>query len=473
MMARTWSPALAAGASVLPPHHADRPPGLLMYFDSDLRPVRVVNDWIVYTAQVKALSTANEYARAVARFARFLDERFNAELVGPEVRTTGDSLLRAYGGHLVAAREEDGPLHLGASRAVVGKARAALMSFYTYAVSEGWLPEFPFTLRAAQTRHGEVQTLAYLQGGRITAESRDPIPRGQLTRFHEVGLLGRRPGGDPDPAFRSYGTAQRSAAGFGLAVAIGLRHDEVLHTTVFEVPQPHPDGLTPARVANAISKGGRGRQVVALSEWLDPVHEYISVDRRSICRRATWEPDDPLYVQPEETNAHKVTVVDSEGRRGTYRWNDVGRAIRRRMVIPGNGSPLLLLDHSKRNGAPLTDQDALNTALAHAGERCGAHWPDHDWAFTTHHLRHTFATELTHYLAQADDLAAAFEEESGRPPAWADLLRHQDKTRIVQESMGHSSPAMTNRYRQAAFWSLLLSVTADPEHNPAVREDAS
>ena len=470
---KRWNPDLAADATVRAPGGREYPADLLFYFDGDLRPSRPVNDWVAYDSVRLALKTINTYSREVARFANFLDVEYDIDFLGAEVREDGDRYLRAYNAFLVQAEKSSDSLKpRGASKTVIDKVRAALLSFYWFCVEDGALDTFPFSLVRRRTRHGEVETLRYMHGGRITQSYRDPIPSSQLRAFYEVGLLGRLPDGSPDPTFGSYESAQRNAAGFGLGVGLGLRHHEILGTTIFEVPVVHEDGLTPGRVAHGIAKRKHGRKVAGLSEWLLPVHRYITGDRRQIARRATWMPGRAWVIDPSRTTRTQVLVTTPSGREETLQWNDLDREHRLKLAMPGGGSPMVLLDHSKKNGAPLTDEDSLNAALALAGNRCQRYWPALEWAFSAHHLRHTFATELTMFLADSARLATQFEEAHGRPPAWARVLDRQDKNRIVQDSMGHRDITTTNRYREAAFWSLLMATMADPEHNPAVREAA-
>lgn len=469
---KRWRPALAEGAmadsSTRPAYAA----GLLIYFDEELRPVRALNDWATHTSRRRALTTTNSYSREIARFANFLKVRHQIDLLGVEIQSDGDRYLRDYRAYLVQAdRAPDSLKPIGVSKTVVAKVRAALLSFYWFCVDDHFLPTFPFSLVRRRTRYGEVETLRHMDGGRETQSFREPIPSSQLHRFYQVGLLGQRPDGSPDPAFRSFETAQRNAAGFGLGVGLGLRHREILGTTVFEVPVASADGLTPGRVANAIAKRKHGRTVFGLSEWIDPVHRYISGDRHFIARRATWRPDRAWVIDPARTTRTIVVVTTPDGHEETLSWNDLDHERRSKLMMPGGGSPAVLLDHSKRNGAPLTDDDSLNFALARAGERCQRYWPTLDWSFTAHHLRHTFATELTSFLSDSERLAAQFIEKHGRAPVWASVLERQDKSRIVQDSMGHRDIRTTNRYREGAMWSLLLSTMADPEHNPAVREE--
>lgn len=467
----SWRPNLAEDAPFTPPGRPARPAGLLTFFDDDLRPARAVNDWLQELSTSNPLTTCNDYGREVARFSNFSEQYFSTPLLGPDIHKKGNSILKAYAAHLIKADEkDDSDRPVGDSASTLGKRRAALLSFYWWAVEEKLISNLPFKLVTVPSRRGPVQTLAYLRGGRRTVDERQSIPSAQIGRFLQVGVRGQLPTGGPDPDFLSFMTSQRNAAGFALGVAFGLRHAEILGTTIFEIPPAHPDGLTPARVADAISKRERGRNIVGLSEWLGPAHAYMGGDRRRIARKATWVPKNPWEIDPARTTRTHVLVRRASGREESLKWNDLGLDERLQMVIPGHGTPLLLLNHRDENGSPLTDADSLNDAFTLAGTRCQKHWPALNWDFSTHHLRHTFCTELTDFLSESDFRIGEFEALHGRQPAWARLLLRQDKSRIVQESMGHSSIETTNKYRKSAFWKMLLSVAADPEHNPAIRE---
>lgn len=471
---KKWRPGLAADAAVRPTGFRDYPADTYVYFDGDMRPVRSMNDWIADICVAKALTTVNTYSGEVARFANFLETEFDTTLLSPDMMADGDRFLKSYNALLVRAdaSSADSLGAVGKSKSVVGKVRAALKSYYEFCLNDGRVSTFPFSLVTTRTRHGEITTMRHMQGGRITDSFRDPIPSSQLKDYYRVGLLGLLPNGAPDDSFGSWETAQRNAAGFGLGVGLGLRHREILGTTVFEVPPAHPDGLTPARVAGAIAKGRRGRRVVGLSDWLVPVHRYIAGDRRLIARRATWRPERAWVVIPERTSRTELVVITPSGREETLKWSDLGHEQRRKLVMPQGGTPMVLLDHSKKNGAPLTDDDSLNAALSAAGARCQRYWPAQQWSYTAHNLRHTFATELTMFLADSERFVARFVVDHGRPPTWASMLERQDKSRVVQDSMGHRDIETTNHYREAAMWSMLMSATADPNHNPAVREAA-
>lgn len=129
----------------------------------------------------------------------------------------------------------------------------------------------------------------------------------------------------------------------------------------------------------------------------------------------------------------------------------------------------MLLDHKTRSGAPLLSKDVIGDATRNARERCRRFWPEEGWDYTVHSYRHTFGHTLLNRLENRESLSRKFEEEHGRKPAWHLLVERSDPLRIVQDSMGHKSFETTLKYTEDAFWSLLASVSANPEHNPALR----
>jgi integrase len=78
---------------------------------------------------------------------------------------------------------------------------------------------------------------------------------------------------------------------------------------------------------------------------------------------------------------------------------------------------------------------------------------------------------MSFFLAHSKEHIASFTAAHGRRPVWAQMVLRENQNFLVQESMGHASPTTTQLYQHSALWSLLLSVNADPEFNPAARED--
>ncbi|GCE76010.1 hypothetical protein [Cellulomonas biazotea] len=465
-----WRPEYAGDTSFTPDPLAIRAAGLPTVFDGDQRPATDINQWLQGLASSHAPETWETYAREVVRLARHFEDGFGLGLLSDEVVLNGNELLRTYQLKCTGPDlEDDGADPVGDTASTLGKRRAAITHFYRWAVRTGRIPIMPFSLKTVQTRNGSVEVLAGLGGGRRSSSEREPIPGDQIDRFLRVGILGLAPDGSPDPSFTGYGTAQRNAAGFGLGVGAGLRHSEVLAFTIFELPRAHPDGFTPLAVADKTAKGDVGRRVIAFSEWLRLVHAYVDGDRRDIARGATWRPERPLEIVIEHTGRREVTYL-VDGRAVTRRWRDLDLAVRRRLVLPGGGSPLVLLNHKTANGAPLIDPTTLNDALSLAGRRTSALWPEQEWTYSMHHLRHTYATELTYFLAHGKDHISAFAAANGRKPAWSEMVTRESRNLLVQESLGHASPQTSSIYQHTALWNLLLSVNADPEHNPAARE---
>jgi site-specific recombinase XerD len=447
-----------------------RPAGLPVVYVNGYKSHVAVNAWLLELSRSTSRGTWLSYGRAMVQFANFLASSSRAtDVLGPDLIANGDAALRAYAISRTRPDLTDATAAgIGDARSTIAKRRAALLSFYTFAVQSGRLDRLPFTTRTSQTRYGEKTTLAFLAGGRITPETRDPIPQSQLDRFLMVGVLGQTANGASDLSFLAFATKQRQAAGLALSLAAGLRHQEVLHFTHYELPKAHADGLSPMSVAGSTTKGRRPRpKVLAFSEHLMTVDTYVTKDRKRISRRATWWPANPLVLVPRKTNQWQATFTDV-GVEQTWPWGDVTMEMRHRLVEPGGGSPLLLLNHRTRDGAPLINESTLANGMKLARERCSRVWPEESWNFSMHTARHTYATNLVRFLHQARNNIALFEAEHGRRPVWAELALNESPTLLVQESLGHASPASVKTYTHTALWELLMSVNADPDHNPAL-----
>ena len=417
-------------------------------------------------------TTWDTYARELMRWHEFLQEEFGAEVLGGDVVHQGDDFLRAY--YLLrveptVAGDSAGRV-VGDAKSTLGKRRAALVSFYRWAVEVGELERLPFRTTTVRTRYGPVETLAGLLGGRLGDGERLPIPEPNLSRLMSVGLLGQQPDGTPDPGFGYMEGAYRSAAGVALSVGAGLRHQEVLGTTVFELPAPHRDGLTPLSVAAAIAKGGRARKVIAFSRWMQVVVDYIRNERAAIAMSARWRPPGCIEVDPDATDRRYVTLRSDSGGWERKPWDVVDLPTRRRLVVPDKGSPLLLLNARSSNGSPLVGPDALNLALSRAAERCAGFWPDQFWSYTMHNCRHTYGTGMLRFLKRANEHIEEFEKTHGRPPVWAEMAKRDDALLLVADSMGHASVDTTRLYVVTALWELLLEANADEDLNPALVE---
>lgn len=462
-----WEPAYEADCPLLPDARVRRrAAGVPVLFNEDQRPVRAVNDWLLeLSATSRSPQTWRTYALELRRFARFLHDELGLELLDKEV---GDDALRAY---RMRCEQPDDSAAWGDSASTRGKRRAALLSFYRWAEREGLVQAVPFRLVPVRTRRGTVLTLAGLRGGRGPARRRRPIGEEQLDRLLGVGLAGLTPHGRPDPGFRRVGTAARNTAGVALGLAGGLRHAEILSISVFEIPPASADGLTPMVVPGVIAKGGRDRETIAFSRWLRHVHSYIRNERAASTASSSWRPRRPLEVDTSRTDREVVTVELRQGRWATRAWGLVDPDERRRLVLPGAGSPLLLIS-SRQAGRPLTHPDTLNEALREAGRRCRSNWPAEPWGFTAHNLRHTYATQLLQFLRMGEQRAEEFRRETGRYPSWRALARRTDPVLQVAQCMGHATPELLATYAENALSAGLLAVNADPAWNPALGDPA-
>lgn len=237
---------------------------------------------------------------------------------------------------------------------------------------------------------------------------------------------------------------------------------------MYELPRAHPDGLTPFPVAAAIAKGLVARKAIAFSRWLEPVHSYIENERAAIMESATWVPPRPLLIEPSQTGPKFVAYHKTQGEVVKAEWAQMSPVMRARLVLPGGGSPLLMLNGRVADGRPIVGDDTLDEAMSSAGDRCRKFWPDLDWTFQVHNGRHTYATELLAFFTESERHANEFKASSGRWPVWRAMARHDDSGLLVQDAMGHASFKTTANYAKTALFDAILRINADPAWNPAL-----
>ncbi len=463
-----WDSSLAESPGFVPDARARRQAGLPTAFGEDLRPCVELNHWVQEMAGFsKSAATIWTYLREVLRFQEFLRSEFGLDLLSPELEGAG--ALQAYKHTLLRPDlVDDSSMPVGDARSTLAKRRAAITSFYRFAVRRGLLDEIPFSVQRVRTRHGEREVLADLAaGGRRTLGRREPFPLEQVSCLLDYGCLGTGVDGAPDPSFLKYRTGARDAAAAALALAGGLRLSEVASFTLYELPIPTSDGLSPLRVAAAASKGGYGRNVIGFSDWLEVVWSYVLGGRRDGIGDGSWMPSRPLVLVDCETTA-SVATVEEGGKRVRVRWDALDGGARQRLVVPGKGSPLVFLNHHACEGRPILDQNLLSAAFRAARRRCSAQWPTKEWDLPFHSLRHTYGTRLARLLWKPDDEASRVEMSTGRRPAWATMIERENGSWLLQESMGHAHPSTTMRYVHSALMDALLAVNADPSLNPAL-----
>lgn len=250
-----------------------------------------------------------------------------------------------------------------------------------------------------------------------------------------------------------YRGADRDLALLSLALASGLRRNNLVCITHHEIPPISSLPLTTMRVASGITKGHAGGDTLVFSHYLPAIYAYIDGARADVNARTTYRPPDPLHVT--EANPVSVTFrpapaknppeVPASGQNTqTMRWTDMGPELRRQLVEPDGSSPVLFLN--EYTGSPLA-WDSLSNIIETARNFAHTHLePDFPVTLRLHDLRHTYAVHLT--IAIYRDVIAESLPPSRRPDWTVDHLAAAIE--LVKSSLGHASPASTSLYLSAA-----------------------
>jgi site-specific recombinase XerD len=423
----------------------DRPvirTGMPVLIDDDLRfedehgarPTTVINKWLreLPVSGAPSPQTWRTYAQVLKAWVVFLGAR-GFDVLGDR-RQLRDA-LSAYAEHRLS-----GPPEARLAPASWNLAVKTLSAFYTWAAAQGHVDAVPFSYaqqmitRPDGARVVITRNLAAVRGGNAHA-ARKYLEKSYVELLMNA-LAGDDPAGDRDASFQGRETG-RNAAVIGLALASGLRAQELTHLTVFEVP-PLPGRRTPIPVplplAPPTTKGGRGR-----SSWIDydalaRVHDYIVLERAAAVAGSRWQPRDPLHVS-EPT--YEGARIDGARRR----WASLTAEERPRLVAPGGGSALLAV---RSGGAPFVDwAGVLTRTSARIRDRFEPGFPHVHPHMTRHSFAmHTLERLVAGYYRQAAKLVA----DTGGDAAMALYLTKADPLLVLRDLLGHASVATTQSY---------------------------
>lgn len=241
-----------------------------------------------------------------------------------------------------------------------------------------------------------------------------------------------------------YRGADRDHAVISLGLATGIRRNNLVHMTTYEVPRDSALPITTIAVADVITKNEAGGDALVFSHRLGPVHDYMSGRRAEIVQATTHTPDAPLPIL--HANSKTVTYLPSpESDEPTTRtWDTVNANLRRRLVNPDGSSPILFLN--EYTGGPLaysTYQHIVNDAADFAREHVNPNFPD---GFRIHDLRHTYAVHMTVAMYRGVIANAVGPE---RQDDWV-VDRIADAVELVKYSLGHASKSTTELYISTA-----------------------
>lgn len=321
---------------------------------------------------------------------------------------------------------------------------AALDKLYRWALEEGMIAKSPFTYRQSWRRTNG--------GGAIAVAANVATERGARTRdirflsldryllFREIGLRGRLPDGSEDPTWQGR-NSERNALFAELLVTTGLRLQEAASLLWIEFPRTEPVGALRSRsfrLAPAIAKGSKGREIRLPERVLKRLHEYAALERTNVLMRLS---------QPRNRSIeHPIRVVSHDRGRLLLEKDTVRASVdvlapreRSRLVWAETSEPLCLW---LAEGARPMPPAAWEVVFRRASVRCRRFGVDLD--VTPHMMRHTFAVHMLSLLVREQIGWVLDERRSHIGAAYRRLIG--DPLLKLQRLLGHSRIESTHIY---------------------------
>ncbi|WP_100492815.1 tyrosine-type recombinase/integrase [Mycobacteroides abscessus] len=405
--------------------------------DGKTRPSVLVNRWLrqLPVNGAPAKNTWWSYARVLRSWLTFLRRR-NVDLL--DTRNRLQDALSAYAGLRLHGDLED-RLDVSSWNLHV----TVLSTFYNWAIREGHTPDLPFTY--SSTRHWNRGHPAEVQRNNATLLKPKPhstikyLDRDFAALFVNA-LAGLTPEGVPDGTFRGRELGRNASLG-ALAIASGLRRQELTYLLTYEVP-PVPErnrGLPiPFPLSSAITKGRKRRTTWVDYETLSAVHRYIEFERCAAITGSAWTPPtrlgSPLHVErPDWEGAH------INGTRVS--WRLMTPTERLRLVSPEGATCLVA---AQSTGRPFIDWP---TVFRRTSERIRNRFDPRFPDVSPHRLRHTFAMHtLERLVSDHYRRAAEVVKSTDTDAALALYLTKSDPLMVLRDLLGHSSVTTTQIY---------------------------
>jgi site-specific recombinase XerD len=328
------------------------------------------------------------------------------------------------------------------------RAVASLDKLYRWAEREGLVAHTPFTHRQVWRRsHGSHRAAITSRNEAYERAARRSdvrfIDLADYQGFRDVGLRGLTILGTERPGARDRNGA-RNALFADMLVTTGLRLEEASFLLAVEICDegPNSDRQRRLKLPNALTKGGKGREVLLPRRLLPSVDTYVAVERASasakFAKRRGWESiERPIFIKRPPIMPDFLHLVGG----GMINIEVVTPEERARLVICDmDGSPcesaVLWLTEV---GLPV-QPNSWEAIFARASRRCNdAGVPVR---VSPHQLRHSFAVHMLAMLIQrrlSEATEPAREMESYRQ-----ILG--DPLQQVQRLLGHSSLSTTSIY---------------------------
>lgn len=323
-------------------------------------------------------------------------------------------------------------------------ARKAIKRFYEHAQRAYFHPP-PFNIRTFQSREGwrGTQIEGYAPRRQNIGSAGTPLTPAWADQLL-LGALRLTLDGEQ----KSFSGSDRDHALISLALGTGMRRQNLVYVTTYEIPPVTELALTVTQVADLITKNGAGGDALTFTHRLPAVHGYMAGARCDDTSRQPYRPQRALRLV--NADSRRFSFCDPSAEQPhfvhTRTWAEADAQLRRRLVNPDGTSPILFLN--TLTGAPLaysSAQHVVADAAAHVRQHIN---PDFPVDFRLHDLRHTYAVHLT--VAIYRDVLRDTLRASARPSdSW--VVDHiAQAVELTKTSLGHASGASTKLYVQTA-----------------------
>jgi site-specific recombinase XerD len=388
------------------------------------------------TMGVRSLNSLRSYARDLVVWIRFLEERREGKTIWVADR---DDIAAFY-----QARRMSQPPHR-ISAATWNRSLAALDKFYGWASEQRLIRARPFTYKKVLIPPRGVASFvvesncARDSGARVGNVHFLSVERYLL--FREVGLRGRLPDGREDPGWHGR-NGDRNALFAELLITTGLRLQEGASLLTVELPshtQGH--GSVPFRLAGAIAKGNKGRDIWLPRRLVKLLHEHVALERANVvardrARNSAPRIRDPIMVLDEDRRS--VTIADG-ARSGRARLDLLSPRERVRLLNAHSNEPLSLW---LKEGGTAMSMGAWQMIFRRASERCQQF--NIDIYVTPHMLRHSFAVHMLTLLLKEQIGWVVNDRRDHTTAAYRQMI--SDPLRTLQRMLGHSQIESTYIY---------------------------
>ena len=338
-------------------------------------------------------------------------------------------------------KDPDNPQRISAAK--LSRELAALTHFYSWQRRRGATQTDPIERQPRRTRDGQITDGVKLQPRNVRSVRVKWLTPRAYRRWRDVGLGGYGASGVRDESWRGRNDG-RNMAFADFLWASGLRLREGGTVLVAELPAVEAsDRYVRGKVAEAVTKGGHGREYWVSRQALERVDAYRQTTRREAVWRANREgrydsiPDRLEVLSSSPTG--QLLVRDPAGEEIETHVSHLTAADRLRLLTRSDESwePASLWLTESGLPMPYLTWEAVFSSANRRCESQGVQLRCHP-----HMLRHSFALRMLVTLFHAFDRRLGLSEEERRDYR----LMFGDPWVLVQTMLGHTNVATTRAH---------------------------